>query len=207
MASQRDETAGAADERIHDLRRGRSGPRRDAVRNIRERRPRRSGADQADGGAQHQQSRGDSDAKVLPVKAFTRRRGGRGEPLRISAPPREKVLNYDFGEAAADFAKSPAFTIVIFDGSIHFLIAALTCSCVRSEIFFSSAASQASVRFVKSSAARVRDSPASCARPSLRLSSRPFFASAISAGVKPSFTALSASSLNAVSSFAAFCGA
>ena len=52
------------------------------------------------------------------------------------------------GAAAADFAKSPALTIVIFAGSRYLRIAARICSAVRASTFFSRAASQARVRLM-----------------------------------------------------------
>ena len=49
--------------------------------------------------------------------------------------------------AVAAFAKSPALIIVIFAASMWRRMAALISSGVSAEIFFSSSASQASVRF------------------------------------------------------------
>ena len=128
------------------------------------------------------------------------------QPGDLPAPVVDGLHPPYFAPAFA-FAKSPARTTEIFAASIHFRNAAPACSAVRAPTFFSSSASQASVRPLKRCRWRRTASSPSCDRLTCCPWSHPTCAAAVSSAVKPSLRARSISSRTAVSSFAVFCGA
>ncbi len=111
-----------------------------------------------------------------------------------------------FSPACFALAKSPAFTIASFDGSIARLKVALTSAGVTAWIFFSSASSKARVRPKYVSSASSFASWPSLARSTLRSCTIADFAFSTSSAVKPGSSAFASSSLNAVVSLSEFTG-